>query len=393
MCLLLAGVAGNAFGQAPLPSASPVAALEPESTSSTAPNAKERQAALARHKAKSPFAGVAREDLRAAMNQYFGTPAGLTPPDPQPEILAKVDGGDYERWALRYRVEEDEFSYGYLFLPKPAPTAEHRRPLVICPHPTASIGKDRVSGVYSEPAATDQEKASRARSGYALDLVRRGFITFAPDRAGYGERRLLKEGNYQVQMAEYRKYLAQRHPGWKLTSGKNVWDLQRGLDTLQTFDFIDWDHVGVIGHSLGAWDSIMLLAMDDRVKAGVVNSGGMPAFRPELWEDRTALETYLADTKAQGLSANTNIFIMLAAPRPLLYLHSLQDPFERGMPNLVEGVRSFTKYYRTVSGQRTLQAKADFSLLLHGYSHDFLPEARELAYKFLELRLGFQKER
>jgi pimeloyl-ACP methyl ester carboxylesterase len=389
--LLLACHAGGAFAQAPAApaEAAPISRTEPEAPGTL--TAVERQALIDRHKAKSPIAEVPREEIRAAVEKYFGTPADLKRPDPTPEILEKVDDPQFERWHLRYKVEEDEFSYAYLFLPKPLPTAAKKRPLVMCPHPTADLGKNRISGVYTEPPPDEKEAAERVRRQYAADIARRGFITFAPDRAGYGERRLLKEGNYQVQMAEFRKRLGQRHPGWKLTSGKNVWDLQRGLDMLQTFDFIDHENVATIGHSLGAWDSIMLLAMDDRVKAGVVNSGGMPAFRPELWQDPTALRAYLANEKAQGLSGITNLFIILSAPRPLMYLHSMQDAYERGLPNLVEGVRSFTKYYRTVSRQQAVPAKADFNLFLHGYGHMFPLEAREAAYKFLELRLHLEK--
>src|SRR5690606_25446968 len=108
---------------------------------------------------------------------------------------------------------------------------------------------------------------------YARDLVDAGFVVFAPDRAAYGERRLLQNGeSYKEQMAAYSRYLHTFRPGWRLTAGKNVWDLQRALDFLVQYDFIDAGNIGIIGHSLGAWDSIMLLATDDRVKTAVVNS-------------------------------------------------------------------------------------------------------------------------
>ncbi len=272
-----------------------------------------------------------REEMRAAMLKYFGSgPDPAKVPGPAPEILEKVDAGDHERWHLRYLVDQDEYGYAYLLLPKPGPAKGERLPLILCPHPTADIGKNSVVGFYDNPPDTPKEAAKRlTRQHPALDLVRRGFVTFAPDRAGYGERRLLPKGGYQEQMKAYGKYLGKRYPRWRLTAGKNVWDLQRAIDFLTGYEFIDSDRIGVAGFSLGAWDSIMLIGMDDRIKAGAVNSGGMLFFRPELWQDPAALRAYLADGKAQSLTGNVNVWLMLAAPRPLLYSWSLGDLLDR----------------------------------------------------------------
>jgi Dipeptidyl aminopeptidases/acylaminoacyl-peptidases len=329
-----------------------------------------------------------REEIRAAIWKYFGSPPSEEAIDPQPEILEKVDAGDHERWRLRYLVDKEEYGYGYLLLPKPLPTKANPAPLMLALHPTAEIGKDRVVAIYDKLAASEAEESSRRERQYALDLVRRGFITFAPDRAGYGERRLLAEGKYSEQMKEYSKFLAKRHPGFRLTAGKNVWDLQRGLDAIATFDFVDMDRVGTIGHSLGAWDSIMLIAMDDRVKAAVVNSGGMVGYRDELWRDPAALRSYLDDPKQQNLATIANLMLMLAAPRPVLYLWSVQDLYDRRQPNMVDSLREITDYYEQVSGGAKGRAKADFSFVLQPYGHGFPPESQAFAYRWLEVRLN-----
>ena len=333
--------------------------------------------------AESKEIGVSREELRQGLYGYYGW--GKTYPKPLPPevtILDKKKEKTYERWHLKYRVDADEYSYGYLLIPLPFPAKGTRLPLVMAPHPTSLIGKDRVLGVYAEPPANDKEIRERAARSYALDLVNEGFVVFAPDRAAYGERRLLKNGEgYKEQMAAYSDYLHTFRPGWRLTAGKNVWDLQRALDFLVTYDFIDAKNIGTIGHSLGAWDSIMLIATDDRLKTAVVNSGGMLYYDPELWHNDAALRDYLNDHKKQSLRNIANIMFMLCAGRSLLYDFSTKDPYDRGGPNLVDTYRVVKKDFETNEKQ---WGKTDFSLYIHSKGHDFPPEARALAYAWLK---------
>jgi hypothetical protein len=329
---------------------------------------------------------VTWEELRQTLYGYYGW--GKTYPKPLPpevKILDKKKEKTYERWHIKYRVDANEYSYGYLLIPLPFPAKGKRLPLVMAPHPTSLIGKDRVLGIYAEPPADEKEVAERAARSYARDLVNDGFVVFAPDRAAYGERRLLKNGeNYKAQMAAYSKYLHTFRPGWRLTAGKNVWDLQRALDFLVTYDFIDPKNIGTIGHSLGAWDSIMLIATDDRVKTAVVNSGGMLHYNAALWHDDKALRDYMNDPKQQTLSNITNIMFMLCAGRSLLYDFSTKDPYDRGGPNLVDNYRAVRKAF---DEDEKKWGKTDFSFYIHSKGHDFPPEARALAYAWLKEKL------
>ncbi len=338
-------------------------------------------------------ASVSREELREGVQRAFGPgPGDADVVDPRVEILEKHDEGDHERWHLRYRVHEDDHAYAYLLLPKPLPEDGERLPLVLCPHPTALIGKDRVIGRYDDPPDSAQEERARRARQYALDLVRRGFIVFAPDRAGFGERRLLSGGeNVSRQMSAFQEKLAERWPGWRLTAGKNVWDLQRALDFLTGMDFVDPERVATIGHSLGSWDSLMLAAMDDRVSAVVANAGGMVHFQPELWEDADELREFLAGDGG-GLRADVNLFLMLIAPRPLLYNWSLDDPYERGNPNILEGMRTVHAYYQEQYDGTDPYWKPQLSIHFHDRGHDFPGDVRQLAYAWIERQLDFERE-
>ncbi|NGF57914.1 hypothetical protein G5B00_15450 [Parapedobacter sp. SGR-10] len=328
---------------------------------------------------------VTREEMKRAMERVYldKGPKPDATPKPVMEIIEKVKQPDHERWHIKYLVDTDEYAYAYILLPLHRKKGE-KLPLVLCPHPTADTGKDRVVGIHKEPAKDAKEQAKRENRQYALHLVRRGFVTFAPDRAAYGERR--REGgyaNYKKEMAICQQELSKKYPGWGL-SGKSVYDLKKALDFLTDIEFVDASNIAIIGHSLGAWDAILLTAFDERVKAAVVNSGGMVNYKPALWKDQNALRNYLSNENYKvGLNVDANFFLRLAAPRAVLYQYSLFDSLNRGNPQLLECFRDLTEYYKKVNKAK----KADINYYLHGYGHDFTEESRELAYKWLEKRL------
>lgn len=336
-----------------------------------------------------PIPPVTREDMYNSMQRYFGQGPSETV-DPEVETLEVVDEEDYRRIHIRYLVDTDEYSYAYIMLPFPLPEEGQRLPMVLALHPTSDLGKNRVAGIYDTPPTSESDRQGRLARQYALDLVRRGFVVFAPDRAAFGERRLLEEGGTTEQMNAYRDFLSARYPGFRLTSGKNVWDLERALDFLVDLPYVDPDNIGTIGHSLGAWDSIMMIGMDERIKAAVVNSGGMVDYREELWTDPDVLKVYLNGT--QSLNMNVNIWMMLAAPRSLMYLWSLQDAYEGGGPHIIEGFRTMTEYWEDAGRSQPGFNKADLTMYFHGSGHDFPPEARALAFQYLVERLGDPRE-
>jgi cephalosporin-C deacetylase-like acetyl esterase len=53
--------------------------------------------------------------------------------------------------------------------------------------------------------------------------------------------------------------------------GRMFYDAQRALDVLVAIEGVDRQRVGVIGHSLGAEETLMLVAFDERVKTAVAS--------------------------------------------------------------------------------------------------------------------------
>ncbi|MBD1422814.1 DUF5017 domain-containing protein [Sphingobacterium chuzhouense] len=354
-------------------------------TVSFEPPAKSADKAYVDKNKSSSDAGVTQEYLKKIMYDSYlknGPNPGVMQQLGNMEVLEKTKQDGYERWHVKYKVDTDEFSYAYILLPLNIP-AGAKLPLMLCPHPTYIFGKNRVVNLYDEPIKDRTDSLKRLSGHYGLDLVQRGFVVFAPDRAGYGERRLLSNKGFKENMAAFSGKMRERYPKFGL-NGKAVWDLQVGLNLMLTYDFVDQEHVGIIGHSLGAWDAILLSALDDRVKAAVINSGGMVAYLPELWsDDQTALRVYLDSPSKQSLTKNVNIMLMLNASRSVFYLFSLRDPFYKGQPQLIEGYTTIYDYYKTNNPKK----QADISYLLHKDGHTFYPTAKAAAYTWLEERL------
>lgn len=328
---------------------------------------------------------VTQEDLKKVMYDSYlkhGPDPGIMQQLGGAEVLEKTQQDGYERWHVKYKVDTDEYSYAYILIPQNIPTGA-KLPLMLCPHPTYNLGKNRVADIYDTAPEDRADSLSRASRQYGVDLVKRGFVVFAPDRAGYGERRLLPNEGFKENMSAFSGKLREKYPKFGL-NGKAIWDLQVGLNLMLNYDFVDKEHVGIIGHSLGAWDAILFSAMDDRVKATVVNSGGMVAYLPEFWSDnQTELRAYLNSSSKRSLTKNVNIFLMLNASRSMFYLFSLRDPFYKGKPQLVDGYTKIYEYYKAHNPKK----QADISYFLHKDGHNFAPTAKAAAYTWLAERL------
>jgi dienelactone hydrolase len=57
--------------------------------------------------------------------------------------------------------------------------------------------------------------------------------------------------------------------------GKWVWDAERLLDYLTVLPEVDYDCMGIIGHSLGAKMALYAAAMDETITAVVASEGGI----------------------------------------------------------------------------------------------------------------------
>lgn len=336
---------------------------------------------------KSSETFIDRAEFEAEFALYLeklrGTGAERVDPAMTVESEEPLDG--YVRRLVAYNVEAGERITGWLLVPAGLQPGE-KRPLVMCLHGTSLYGKDAPVEHYTEyPTEDKTELGKRRQRAFATQLVKRGFVCFAPDRAGYGKRVLPgSTGKAIPQMQAYTRDFKARYPDWNYDHGKVVHDLQQALDFLVKLDFVDGERIGTIGHSLGGHDSIKLAANDRRVTAVVNSCGGGFDYRPELWTDPAALKAAVAAGKFT-LHSERNLFYQAIAPRGMLTLIGMNDVFSP--VKMLPAAELMTAYYQRQLPQYGLQRREPFAMLVHTAGHSIPDGVRAYAYAWLEKQL------
>lgn len=322
-----------------------------------------------------------RGQILEVLQAFIGTPRDSMPPQ-KPAALetGREDLGGYERIHLRIPCERTDTSFAqpatiaeipaYLLLPKTR--SEAKAPVMIVLHQTVAQGKEEPCGMKGDP-----------NMAFAKELVERGIICIAPDAIGFGER--IRPGGqpYDNSMEFYAL-----QPQWSFF-GKMNWDVSRVVDYLETLEYVDPGRIGIIGHSHGAYGSIMGAVFESRISL-VVASCGFTTLRkdpiPDRWSHLTALLPrlgfYTADIKSAPFDWHE--IISCIAPRPYFNWATLEDKIFPETDNLSD-------VYDQVRGVYALDGKeAEFVGKLAPGEHRFPPEAREEAYAFIEQNFAKQ---
>jgi dienelactone hydrolase len=284
-----------------------------------------------------------QQELRAKLRSITGMDTMLSAPL-NPRVTERVSLDNYIRERVEIQTEPGIIMSVYVLIPKNIVPSE-RRPAVITPHGHGSGGKLSPAGRKDIPAIADVIKAYNY--DYGVQLVREGFIVFAPDARGFGERREWSwqkdsEEAFMMSSCEVLNHMA--IPLGQTVTGMWIWDLMRLIDYINQRPECDVNHIGCAGLSGGGLQTLWLAALDERVKCAVV-SGYFYGYKdallklctncscnyvPHLWE--------LVDMGDIGA---------LVAPRPLFIETGDEDPLngERGVANVVEQVNIARQAY------------------------------------------------
>jgi dienelactone hydrolase len=322
-----------------------------------------------------------RESIQLVLAEFLGrTPT--TKPELEPRILEETPLDTYTRRKLTYQTEPGERVTAYLLIPK---NIRGRSPAVLCPHQTTT---PLTSGMR-EPVGLDGPPTLHA----ALHLVKRGYVTFTWDALCFGERHDPARGHYGDSIPFY-----QKHPHWSLL-GKMVWDMSRGIDYLETLDFVDSSRIGSVGHSHGGLTTLFGMALDDRIKAGA-SSCGFDTFRIDgntwRWSHATALlpllgfyvsspyinmDQYRAVPDSETINTPFDMHEMLAliAPRPIFFSTSDVDfVFPNGGWSTRQAIVRLEPIYKF------LKASGRIDSYFFSGGHNFPTEASSKAYTWLD---------
>jgi hypothetical protein len=272
--------------------------------------------------------------------------------------LESVRVGSFTRKKLSYHTDSAERRvHAYLLIPDgllgPAPA-------VLCLHQTTAIGKEEPAGL-----------GTRENLQYAKHLAECGYVTLAPDYPSFGEY----------------KYDFPASDGYISGSMKAIYENIRAVDLLVSLKEVDKNRIGCIGHSLGGHNSIFTAVFEPRIKA-VVSNCGFTRFH-KYYEGKlkgwTSIRYMpLIDTQygndPDRVPFDFPELLACLAPRAFLASSPTRDDnFE------VSGVRDSIVSAKPIF--KLLDAEDKLKANYPDCAHDFPPEVREVAYRFLDEQL------
>lgn len=303
-----------------------------------------------------------RKEIVAGMAAVMGQLPGNEKRCPlEMQVDDETDCGRYVRRLISYASEPGSRVPAYLLVPKSAGNGK-RVPAVLCLHPTNdAIGHGVVVGL-----------GGKENRQYASELAERGYVTLAPSYP------LL--ANYQPDL---------KRLGWKSGTLKAVWDNMRGLDLLDSLDYVRPGRYGVVGHSLGGHNAVFTSVLDDRLQA-VVSCCGLDSFldyyggNPDLWlPEKAWAQTRYMPRVADYRNRLTEIpfdfheLIGALAPRRVLIVAPTRDA--NFLADSVDRVAAAARQVYELYGE------ADRLRVEHPQcEHDFPADMREEAYRLFD---------
>ncbi|MGH9159253.1 MAG: acetylxylan esterase [Vicinamibacteraceae bacterium] len=309
-----------------------------------------------------------KKELRAiALNS-----TGLWPPPPKTPLNAKVLD---EKKGPGFRVAKVYFESlpGFLVtgnLYRPA-SGNGPFPAVLSPH-----------GHWTYGRLNNEESGSVP--GRCIDLARMGFVVFAIDMIGYNDslqlphdpsksRAQLKADAplpYEARLSRDDFDFPQAELYGLSLAGLQTWNGVRAVDFLVSLPDVDAQRIGVTGASGGATQSLLLMAVDDRIQVAapvnIIGTTKHPGCRcenpPGLWRDTTTVE--LAAT---------------FAPKPLLLPSATEDPWTHDFPE--RELPIFKKYYALYG------AEGNVDNVHIAAGHNYNAETRAAVYEWFARHL------
>ncbi|HIU75341.1 MAG TPA: hypothetical protein IAC62_05635 [Candidatus Pelethocola excrementipullorum] len=210
------------------------------------------------------------QGLREELHKLIGTQQMKRCPA-NPRVIEEIQCSGYIRKKLLINTEEDIVMPFYMLVPDNLKKGERRTALIAC-HGHSSNGKEAVAGVRAEKAVSDT--INHFNYNYGEVFAQRGYVVFAPDARGFGERRERYDQGKEDEklLSSSCAYLNVMAISLGQTvMGMWLWDLMRLVD----FALTDCDcvngHVVCAGLSGGGMQSLWLAAMDSRIESCVIS--------------------------------------------------------------------------------------------------------------------------
>ena len=250
------------------------------------------------------------------------------PVDPKPEVVEKVDEGDYVREKVLFNTSPQFRIAAYVLVPK---NLKKPAPAIVDLHSHGGMflfGKEKVVHLGKETHAAMGPYHERNYDGRptANEFARRGYVVISIDAFMFGERRILMDVDlkYGYDRAKYSlddvKYLNGKCRGKEDTIVKGLcyagltwpgivfWDDIRTVDYLVTRPEVDPKRIGCLGISMGGWRTAFLAGLDERIEVSALPLPfGLPTpIRAPTTPSRSSPSAYRMESSVScPLSAST----------------------------------------------------------------------------------------
>lgn len=278
------------------------------------------------------------ELLRSKLMECLGGP-WPTPCPLRPQVLQIHRKDTYRIEWVRYEVELGDWVPALLLVPDSV-DADHPAPGVAVWHQHNEewhLGKSEPAGLVGNPMH---------HTGVAL--VQLGYVVLCPDALGFEERQdsVLRGGDYE-RFVFLRYLVAGQCLAWK-----NILDMCRAIDYLQSRPEVQQNRIGCYGHSMGATHTWLVGPWEERLRCLVANC---------------CLPTYAAIHRTKLLHCFSNFvpgwlqygdtpdIAALIAPRPLLMTFGELDQMSP-IEEVRTGIQTIAQAYQHAGAPENFRA-------------------------------------
>ncbi|MBX3011299.1 MAG: hypothetical protein KF832_07315 [Caldilineaceae bacterium] len=249
-------------------------------------------------------------------------PTETSPLDPM--LLETTEFADYRQEKVVFQSEPGIYTPCYVLIPHQVKPPY--RP-VIALHGHGLGGAAHVVGLTRGDATADAERQHIALHNYdyGRQLAQQGFLVFALEQRGFGERMEPHPGMIAgsgLWPSSCRALAFNTLLLGQTLLGLRVWDVMRAIDYIHSRPEPMIAGVGCVGLSGGGTTTLYAAAVEPRITAAVV-SGAFGSFRSSIMStihcDCNYLPGILEDAEMADIAA-------LIAPRPLLIENGTEDP-------------------------------------------------------------------
>jgi dienelactone hydrolase len=265
------------------------------------------------------------------------------PVDPSPEVLERVDCGEYTREKILFSTSSILRVPAYVLIPK---NLKGPAPAIVDLHSHGGMflfGKEKVVdlGIDNHPAMVPYHLENYEGRPTATALVRRGYVVITIDAFLFGERRILMDrdleagwnrAKYSMETVRQLNQVCRSKESTLVKAlilagmtwpGIVFWDDIRTVDYLVSRPEVDPKRLGCVGVSMGGYRSLFLAALDPRIRAACV-TGFMSTVGPMI---RAHLDTHSWIHFLPELHRHLDWpdVAALAAPRSLLVQQCSKD--------------------------------------------------------------------